>query len=80
MERLDDRTFRQLLLKARVGAALDDRLYWRGYRHGLHRLHEGARADDDHKVWLSYVQANDPLAAELGRGYRDGLNGRAPQI
>lgn len=80
MERIDDRTFRQLLLRARVGAALDDRLYWRGYRHGLHHLHEGERADGDHAVWLSYIEASDPVSAELGRGYRDGMNGLAPQI
>ena len=80
MQRIDERTFRQLLMKARVGAAIDDRLYWRGYRQGLHHLHEGEKADTEHKVWLSYTQASDPVAAELGRGYRDGFKGAAPQI
>lgn len=80
MGRIDDRTYRRLLIQARIGAARDDRLYWRGYRQGLHHLHDGEKAASDHAVWLSYTKASDPVAAELGRGYRDGFNGAAPRI
>jgi hypothetical protein len=64
---------------ARVDAmtlAGHDPAYWCGYKRGLQRAHHGRRfsTNTDHYAWLDFARDVDPVVAELGRGYRDGLD------
>jgi hypothetical protein len=54
--------------------------YWRGYLRGLRRAYHGERVgtDQEHALWLSMADLDDPLHHELGCGYRDGLNSANP--
>jgi hypothetical protein len=53
-----------------------DSLYWSGYRRGLLRARFGRRVSshDNHFAWRAFKEDDDPLLAELGRGYVDGIN------
>ena len=53
-----------------------DSLYWGGYRRGLLRARYGKRvcSSDNHSAWRAFKEDDDPLLAELGRGYVDGVN------
>ena len=50
--------------------------YWAGYRRGLLRARYGARVSstDNHFAWRAFKVDDDPIMAELGRGYIDGIN------
>ena len=60
--------------------------YWCGFRRGLQRAHHGRRfsTNTDHYAWLDFAHDADPFVAQLGRGYRDGLDavasGRSPVL
>jgi DNA-binding transcriptional regulator YiaG len=66
-------TFRSLLTMA---SALPRGDYRRGYERGVRRAYHGVRfgTEEEHHAWRSF----DGHRAELARGYRDGLAGRAP--
>ena len=53
-----------------------DSLYWSGYRRGLLRARFGTRVSSNvnHFAWRAFTEDEDPLLAELGRGYVDGIN------
>ena len=50
-------------------------LYWCGFVRGLQRAYLGSRfsKNTDHFAWLDFPRDADQSVAELGRGYRDGL-------
>jgi len=50
-------------------------LYWCGFTRGLQRAYLGRRfsKNTDHFAWLDFPHDADQCVAELGRGYRDGL-------
>jgi hypothetical protein len=50
-------------------------LYWCGFARGLQRAYFGSRfsKNTDHFAWLDFPRDADRCVAELGRGYRDGL-------
>ena len=50
-------------------------LYWCGFARGLPRAYLGRRfsKNTDHFAWLDFQRDADECVAELGRGYRDGL-------
>jgi hypothetical protein len=54
--------------------------YGRGYQRGLRRLYHGDRfgTEQEHETWLGLGTGDDPRE-ELGRGYRDGFEGRPPK-
>jgi hypothetical protein len=56
-------------------ASLDAALYWVGYRWGVGRCHLGGNFGTSHQhAWrLALAENDDPLARNVGRGYRDGL-------
>jgi|GEM_PF-4870385 hypothetical protein len=49
--------------------------YWCGFKRGLQRAHLGRRfsSNTDHYAWLDFSRDDDPFVAQLGRGYRAGL-------
>jgi hypothetical protein len=49
--------------------------YWCGFKRGLQRAYHGRRftSNTDHYAWLDFVRDVDAFVAELGRGYRAGL-------
>lgn len=49
--------------------------YWCGFKRGLQRAHLGRRftTNTDHYAWLDFARDVDPFVAQLGRGYRAGL-------
>lgn len=49
--------------------------YWCGFKRGLQRAHLGRRfsSNTDHYAWLDFSRDVDPFVAQLGRGYRAGL-------
>ncbi len=49
--------------------------YWCGFKRGLQRAHLGRRftSNTDHYAWLDFARDDDPFVAQLGRGYRAGL-------
>ena len=53
-----------------------DALYWSGYRRGLLRARFGRRfsSNPNHFAWRDFKEDDDPVLAELGRGYVDGIN------
>ena len=53
-----------------------DALYWSGYRRGLLRARLGSRfsSNSNHFAWRDFKGDDDPIVAELGRGYVDGIN------
>lgn len=55
--------------------ATPEPFYWSGYKRGLQRAYLGGRfsSTTDHFAWLDLRHDRDALLAELGRGYRDGL-------
>ena len=55
--------------------AMPEPFYWSGYKRGLQRGYLGGRfsSTTDHFAWLDLRNDRDPLLAELGRGYQEGL-------
>jgi hypothetical protein len=53
-----------------------DFLYWCGYKCGLLRARLGRRVEsnDNHSAWHAFREDGDPVLAELGQGYLDGIN------
>ena len=53
----------------------DERLYWCGYKRGLLRARQGRRfsSNTEHFAWLELRACDEPLLAELARGYADAL-------
>lgn len=49
--------------------------YWCGFKRGLQRAHHGRRfsSNTDHYAWLDFTRDGDPFVAQLGRGYRAGM-------
>ena len=81
---MDERTFQSMMLRARTLARLDAEHadYWTGYQRGLRRHYHGARfgTPEEHAQWMAMADAPDRTRADRGRGYRDGVAGRAPSI
>ncbi|MEN8176585.1 MAG: hypothetical protein ABFS23_12525 [Pseudomonadota bacterium] len=50
--------------------------YWNGFERGIKRALHGETfcSQDSHQTWLSAAESRDPMTAEAGRGYRDGLS------
>ena len=73
---MTETTFRSYMAQAKVPQVGD---YGRGYQRGLRRHYHGASfgSAEDHRRWMQ--AAEEPHRAELGRGYRDGYAGRAPE-
>jgi hypothetical protein len=67
---------RELQLATSMRDGAKDSLYWCGYRRGLLQARFGRRmfSHDNHFAWRAFKEDDDPLLAELGRGYLDGLN------
>lgn len=73
---MDEQRFRTLNRQVTLLDHNDE--YRRGYLRGLRRKFHGDAfgTERDHTLWMS--MANDPLREQLGRGYRDGFEGREP--
>lgn len=73
---MDERTFQAFARRAKQ--LQGD--YGAGYRRGLHRHYHGERFGEpgEHEVWVRMGLDDDPRE-EMGRGYRDGLEGREPE-
>jgi hypothetical protein len=74
---MDARTFQRELLKAETMSLLvpEQAEYWHGYRRGLRRAQFGERfgTEHEHDQWMAMSRSAEPVVAERGRGYRDGL-------
>jgi hypothetical protein len=76
---MEKKEFVRLMMIARfcdVGKSLD---YLAGYQRGLRRTYHGKAfgTEEEHAKYLSLVDDIDPARVELGRGYRDGLQGKS---
>lgn len=73
---MDEPEFKARMLRAQKL----DSVYGIGYQRGLRCLYYGEKlgAAAEHETWLNMGLQGD-LRLELGRGYRDGFAGRAPQ-
>lgn len=74
---MDENRFRCLAQRARM---LDSD-YGAGYMRGLRRRFHGEKFGtiEEHEKWKNLGRNGDPRL-ELGRGYRDGLAGREPEL
>ena len=72
---MTEEQFEDQLLVAQKKYTESGSLYWCGFTRGLQRAYLGRRfsKDTDHVAWLDFPRDADPYVAELGRGYRDGL-------
>ena len=73
---MDEEEFEAELYFAASMREEPDFLYWAGYRRGLLRARYGTRvsSNDNHFAWRAFKKDDDPILAELGRGYMDGIN------
>jgi hypothetical protein len=75
---MDEDTFKRRMAMAQQFAELTNADYYRGYMRGLRRLHHGESfgTEAEHIQWFELSGDR----ADLGRGYRDGFEGREPEI
>lgn len=54
--------------------------YYAGYMRGLRRHYHGEKfgTENEHAMWLALDE--DETRADIGRGYRDGFDGKIPEI
>jgi hypothetical protein len=78
---MDYEHFKREMAKAKTFIELHQNAdYWQGYQRGLRRvfLGEAFGTKEEHQKWLSLIA--DPYRVELGRGYRDGLEGKSHEF
>lgn len=73
---MNEREFKSLMSRARVLGGD----YAAGYQRGLRRHYLGERfgTDDEHEQFMR-MGADGDYREEMGRGYRDGFEGKAPE-
>ena len=71
---MEKEQFEELLQIARENHKKSASLYWCGFARGLQRAFLDRFSNNtDHFAWLEFPRDSDPCVAELGRGYRDGM-------
>jgi len=73
---MDRQTFELEMMRAKAmeehGSRPD---YWQAFQRGLNRRFHGKNfgTDEEHKLWMSFVDSDDSMVSQRGQGYRDGF-------
>lgn len=71
---MDHNTFERELWRARTHMQVESQRapYWLGYQRGLRRRYHGESygTQEEHELWMSKAESDDPIEAQKGEGYR----------